>query len=414
MNKFYQHGNKTSIIDLPPIETLFDLLPNNTYRFIAEESMMGINFYLEHTDNFKLPTTIYGDVDQCFKRIQTTFNNSKGNLGVLLVGQSGAGKTLQAKYVCENMRKTGLPVISVDKGAIHHLSYLAKNLKQPAVILVDEFEKQFDDTDDQNYLLTLLDGTYNSNLLFLFTANDETKVNPYFFDRPTRIKYVYKYKYLKEDVLKAIISDLLVNKTQEEEVLQLMFQTSNLSVDVLKSFIDECNLFPNENPSTLIEGFNITKGNVSLSSYFLELSVNGQSIEEVIKKHFQKVGIKFESLFVYTNNTTDESLTELKQSILENPSNLTYLHSNFSVKSLTGEPLNNSDYAHLRVRKILDTRFSYGNFTLKVAITNCFDELFMNLHQFDNLDHDTIEQAIINLHSEIELHGLTIKFNNIY
>lgn len=54
-------------------------------------------FYLEITQNFDIPNTLYGDIQSDTARFINTFKKRTGNTGILLVGEKGSGKTLTAK-----------------------------------------------------------------------------------------------------------------------------------------------------------------------------------------------------------------------------------------------------------------------------------------------------------------------------
>ena len=69
----------------------------------------------------------------------TSFKGRKGNLGILLEGLKGTGKSLQAKHLCKN---AGLPVIlfTADWHGPTLEKFLAR-IKQSAILFFDEFEK---------------------------------------------------------------------------------------------------------------------------------------------------------------------------------------------------------------------------------------------------------------------------------
>lgn len=74
-----------------------DVLPLGTYRLQYNERTD--EFYLNKIEDFKLPKKLYGDFSFC-DRILNTFDNTEKNLGVLLSGEKGSGKTILAKKVC--------------------------------------------------------------------------------------------------------------------------------------------------------------------------------------------------------------------------------------------------------------------------------------------------------------------------
>ena len=82
-------------------------------------SMAG--YYLTRiSDNFKMPTKIYGDVNTFANRIISTYTDRcfrHLNTGVLFSGIKGSGKTLQAKTIANNLVKT-MPVIMVNPSIV--------------------------------------------------------------------------------------------------------------------------------------------------------------------------------------------------------------------------------------------------------------------------------------------------------
>ncbi len=67
------------------------------------------SLYLSHLkDKFNFPYKIYGVETDFVKRVQKTWDNTTGNLGVLLNGLKGTGKTVTAQIIANEMK---LPVI---------------------------------------------------------------------------------------------------------------------------------------------------------------------------------------------------------------------------------------------------------------------------------------------------------------
>ena len=75
-------------------------------------SMTGI--WLERIANeFVFPYKIYGLQTDLMDHIIKTYNNTEGNMGVLLWGTKGSGKTVVAKQLCNRLQ---LPVIIIKNG----------------------------------------------------------------------------------------------------------------------------------------------------------------------------------------------------------------------------------------------------------------------------------------------------------
>lgn len=94
-----------------------------------------------------------------------TFSVFERNLGVILSGDKGIGKSLFARMLAEKAQDAGYPVLIIDQ-FIPGISNYIQSIDQEAVFLFDEFDKTFggvrpgdNETDPQASLLSMFDGT---------------------------------------------------------------------------------------------------------------------------------------------------------------------------------------------------------------------------------------------------------------
>lgn len=201
---------------------------------------------LQEREKFEPAKKIYGPDTKDIDYIVKSYNQQPKNLGVLLTGLKGLGKTLFAKELATRLN---IPVFIL-KDNQDVFSFL-NSLDFPHVIYIDEFDKIFDtykmDIEDgksssgltQEDLLSFLDGstTVQNKRVFIVTTNSQ--VNQYFINRPSRFKFKKDYSTMTIDVVKEILDDSELTPEQRQDILDNITM-SNLNYDIILSIIDEC------------------------------------------------------------------------------------------------------------------------------------------------------------------------------
>lgn len=266
--------------------------------------------FLNQADPLKIPSKIYGDSTDRMNRIVTSFKATDKNLGVLLYGESGSGKSLLAKQVCIEL-STEHPVIIVLPEHIDIIDKYIESIDDRCVFFIDEFEKMFSKPEEQSGLLSVVDGTSSKKNLFVFTANEAKMVNKFFFNRPGRIRYAYEYETLPDSIVLEVLKDILDNKERVQEIASVISYLKEPSFDVVCSIAQEANLYPHFTVQQLMNGYNSEIYSNGLDNSDCMLFVNGQDFYSALKDLFSKYDINLQYCII--SDVTDDSAIKLKE-----------------------------------------------------------------------------------------------------
>ena len=214
-------------------------------------------WYLEkYADEFTFDYKIYGLETEFCEHVIKTFENTTGNLGIMLTGTKGTGKTVTAKLLANAFK---LPVIIVkdmggnNQGMIEYFS----SFNFDSILFFDEFEKNFSNEDST--ILQIMDGVYNIGYrkVFLLTTNQMT-VNENLVGRPSRIRYVKKFGNLDLKTVKEYLDDNLKVKEAYQDLINYIDTLSISTIDILKSIVNEVNIHGIEGLTKAKEFFNVS------------------------------------------------------------------------------------------------------------------------------------------------------------
>ncbi len=224
----------------------YNELPARSY-IVRFEKMAG--FYLdEYTDIQVKEDKIYGEHMKKVQKVLRTYEKFERNLGVILSGCKGIGKSMFAKLLSVEAIKGNIPIIVVDQYIPGIASYL-ETIDQSVMVLFDEFDKTFCDVkpsegevEPQAALLSLFDGISQGKKLFVITCNDIRKLNDFFVNRPGRFHYHFRFEYPSADEIRTYLHDKLGKVHYHEiEPIIAFSRKVDLNYDCLRAIAFEVN-----------------------------------------------------------------------------------------------------------------------------------------------------------------------------
>ena len=219
----------------------FDQIPAGIYK-INFNPMAG--YSLIKTDAIVVNEKVYGNHLAKVEKVYRAFEVFPRNLGIILSGEKGIGKSLFAKLLSIKAVENGYPIIICDTYYPGIADFLG-SIQQEVVVLFDEFDKTFHDNDKdlQAEMLTLFDGLYMGKKMFIITCNEINKLNDYLVNRPGRFHYHFRFSYPTD----AEVTEYLQDNVQEEfwgEIPAVVEFTKkvDLNFDCLRAIAFELNM----------------------------------------------------------------------------------------------------------------------------------------------------------------------------
>ena len=226
-------------------------------------------FFLEEYGNIGIVEKVYGQHQKKIEKAFNAFDNMDRNLGILLSGDKGIGKTLFLKMLAAEAIQRGMVVIVVDRYYTGIDAFLIK-ITQECIILFDEYEKRFGESDNtvsvndndfgynvnpfcsnnsmmslyshQTELLELFDGISGGKKMFVLTCNEIGTINNYLIDRPGRIHYHFRFAYpTPKDIMQCLKENLKPEYHSEIQTVLNYSVFTKISYDSLRAITFEIN-----------------------------------------------------------------------------------------------------------------------------------------------------------------------------
>jgi len=252
-------------------ENFMSELENIVYE-LRHSDIFGFSL-IPVSDAFEFPYKIYGLEESLIKRILKYYNKTEsGNLGILLNGVKGTGKTVTSKIIANKLHQPVILVTSEIEGAEHYIN----SIPQDITVFIDEYEKIYKDS--KNFL-TVMDGALNSvhRRVFILTTNN-LYVDTNLIDRPSRVRYLKTFDNLAPEIVEEIVNDVLLIPELKDECIKYISTLEIITVDIVKTVVNEVNI-QEESPMKFKSVFNasVKKGKYKV---FIE---NNNELEPFMK-----------------------------------------------------------------------------------------------------------------------------------
>lgn len=241
-------------------------------------------FYLETANELIIPTKLYGTIEGMAKRILSTFVDRPNiGTGVLLEGSKGSGKTLLSKLLMLKAIQSGVPAILINSPfSGDAFNEFLSSIKQSCVVIFDEFEKVYRENEQQDQLLTLLDGVFAGHKLYVLTSNDRVRINIHMQNRPGRLFYALSFTGVGQEFIKEYCADRLKYPEYTESICVLALLFDQFNFDMLQALVEEINRY-GEAPAKALEFLNVKPNYGDQGRFEVELILaDGTVIEKKI------------------------------------------------------------------------------------------------------------------------------------
>ena len=232
-------------------------LTSGVYNLVYND--FSKQYELVRTNNrFKLPNKIYGKAPTYATHFLEAYKKSDNNLGVILTGEKGTGKTELTKLIANMAIDSGYPVVTIYDVQVKEMTRLIEFVESlgDVIIILDEFGKNFSHY-DQDKLLPLLSSSSNGKKMFLITENNYYAISNFIRSRPGRARYHIDFQRLEPEVVQEYLEDKMVDKKFKNEILNFYNKSARFTFDYLRALVEEHQLFPDKDFKDLVKVLNI-------------------------------------------------------------------------------------------------------------------------------------------------------------
>ena len=248
VEKLHYVKSGSSIRPIGSLKEVSDHLDPLVYEVKVVE-MVGT--FLEIVENLdqSVPPRIYGNNVRNVEKSFAAFNRRPLNTGILLSGDRGMGKTLFIRMCINKALSQGIPVINLKySDNIDEIISIINRISQPLLVVMDEFEKNFElgkdqSAGDQMPFLSMLDGLGSGEKrMFIASVNDTYKLSQFMINRPGRFYYHFEFKKLNDTEMTEFLKNEVAGLTEDQiQYAVSMLSSYSINYDGISAIAAELN-----------------------------------------------------------------------------------------------------------------------------------------------------------------------------
>ena len=288
----------------------YKVLPPNAYT-VNFSQMTGYSLSLHH--DLSVNEKVYGPYIAKVDKVLKTFSSFDRNMGIILSGPKGVGKSMFARQLALKGKEFGLPLILVNNN-YPGIGEFISSICQECIVLFDEFEKNFRDNEgnSQEKLLSLFDGIDNGKKLFVITCNRTRELNEYLLNRPGRFHYHFVLTTPTREEIREYMNDILVDEAKQYiDKLVNACASYRFTYDILRAIAFELNNGYDLNET--LNDLNIAKERSFMANIEVTFT-NGMIANTSNPVYIDKDYDRYMNPFVYIN---EDSLNNIPDNISE-------------------------------------------------------------------------------------------------